>query len=349
MNKLVYLLLEWYHQEKRILPWRQTKDPYHVWVSEIMLQQTRIEAVLGYYERFMNHIPDIFVLAHIPEDELLKLWEGLGYYNRARNLKKAAQIIVENYNGIFPSTYDEILKLPGIGEYTASAIASICFNEPTVTVDGNVLRVYTRIQEDKRNISLNNTKKEIRNELSQMIPLESGDFNEGLMELGETICLPNGIPKCNLCPLQTFCLANKHHSWSKYPVKDEKKAKKELDYTIFLFTYEGMWAIRKRKDPGLLHNLWEFPNVPGKLSLNVVKAYLENNNIEGNITKSITNKHIFTHQVWNMTSYIIKLKEPLKEYLWKKPKEIEEQYALPTAFKPFFEEIKLKNVEINIK
>ena len=184
MKKIVDPLLEWYLENKRMLPWRKTKDPYHIWISEIMLQQTRIEAVIPYYERFMRRLPDISSLASINEDELLKLWEGLGYYNRARNLKKAALIIMKDYNGIFPDTYEEIKKLPGIGEYTASAIASICFNEQTLTVDGNVLRVLARVKEDKRNVDLIRTKKEVRKELEKIIPEDSGNFNESLMEHG---------------------------------------------------------------------------------------------------------------------------------------------------------------------
>ena len=336
------LLLSWYRNNRRELPWRKDKNPYHVWVSEIMLQQTRIEAVIPYYERFMNRIPDIAALANISEDELLKVWEGLGYYSRARNLKKAAQKIVSDFDGIFPTRYEDMLKLPGIGEYTASAIASICFNEATVTIDGNVLRVYTRICEDKRNVDLNGTKKQIREEIKEFMPLEAGEFNEALMELGEVICLPNGKPKCNECPLNSICLANRHQTWQYLPVKLEKKTKKEFFYTVFLFSYHHQYAIRKR-NKGLLKNLWEFPNIEGKMDLQDVDHFLKDQNIEfDNIQQSISYKHVFTHQVWYMQAYEIQVSKELNDFLWVTIMDLEKNYAIPGAFQPFLEEIKHK-------
>lgn len=337
----VLLLLSWYQKNKRVLPWRKDKNPYHIWISEIMLQQTRIEAVIPYYERFMKRIPDVNALATIDEDELLKLWEGLGYYNRARNLKKAAQIIMSEYQGTFPNTYKEIIRLPGIGEYTASAIASICFHEATPTIDGNVLRVYTRLKEDKRNVDLNQTKKEIREEISQIIPLEAGDFNEALMELGETICLPNGEPKCNMCPLSHICKAYLHQSWDKFPVKSEKRSKKELFYTVFLFYYQNQVAIRKRDDKGLLKNLWEFPNELGKMGIADVKKYLKQHQIYfSSVKKGISYKHVFTHQIWYMQSFQIELTSVINDFKWVSIEEIEEKYAIPGAFEPFLKQFK---------
>ena len=334
-------LLAWYQKNKRILPWRKDNNPYHVWISEIMLQQTRIEAVIPYYERFMKRIPDINTLANIDEDELLKLWEGLGYYNRARNLKKAAQMIMSECQGIFPNSYEEIIKLPGIGEYTASAIASICFHEATPTIDGNVLRVYTRLKEDKRNIDLNQTKKEIRKEIEQIIPLEAGDFNEALMELGEVICLPNGEPKCNFCPLNSICLSCKHKSWNKFPIKLEKKLKKEMFYIVFLFSFDNMYAIRKRNGEGLLKNLWEFPDIGEKMELNDVKRYLENEHISWEcIKKSISYTHIFTHQIWYMQAFEIEVTNLIDAYHWVTINELEKNYAIPSAFRPFLEKIR---------
>ena len=200
MKKIVEPLLEWYKENKRSLPWREDKDPYHVWVSEIMLQQTRIEAVIEYYKRFMKRIPDIKRLSLIDEDELLKLWEGLGYYSRARNLKKAAISIVDQYNGIFPCTYEEIKALPGIGDYTAGAISSISFSLKEVAIDGNVLRVYSRINNLDIDVSDLKVKKEVGYQIKKILPSNSGDFNQGIMELGETICLQNGTPKCMECP-----------------------------------------------------------------------------------------------------------------------------------------------------
>lgn len=341
MKKIVDPLLEWYLENKRMLPWRKTKDPYHIWISEIMLQQTRIEAVIPYYERFMRRLPDISSLASINEDELLKLWEGLGYYNRARNLKKAALIIMKDYNGIFPDTYEEIKKLPGIGEYTASAIASICFNEQTPTVDGNVLRVLARVKEDKRNVDLIRTKKEVRKELEKIIPEDSGNFNESLMELGEVICLPNTTPKCEICPIKAFCKANLHQSWNKFPKKGEKSSKKQVFYTILLISFKDEYAISKRNEKQILHSLWEFPNLEGKLSKKEVEEYLKSLNIKDTkIKRGISSKHIFTHQIWYLTSFEIELTNKPAYFTWKKIEEIKKDYAIPGAFKPFLEEIK---------
>ena len=341
MKKIVDPLLKWYLENKRMLPWRKTKDPYRIWISEIMLQQTRIEAVIPYYERFMRRLPDISSLASINEDELLKLWEGLGYYNRARNLKKAALVIMKNYNGIFPDTYEEIKKLPGIGEYTASAIASICFNEQTPTVDGNVLRVLARVKEDKRNVDLIRTKKEVRKELEKIIPEDSGNFNESLMELGEVICLPNTTPKCEICPIKAFCKANLHQSWNKFPKKGEKSSKKEVFYTILLISFKDEYAISKRNEKQILHSLWEFPNLEGKLSKKEVEEYLKSLNIKDTkIKEGISSKHIFTHQIWYLTSFEIKLTNKPAYFTWKKIEEIKKEYAIPGAFKPFLEEIK---------
>ena len=341
MKKIVDPLLKWYLENKRMLPWRKTKDPYRIWISEIMLQQTRIEAVIPYYERFMRRLPDISSLASINEDELLKLWEGLGYYNRARNLKKAALIIMKDYNGIFPDTYEEIKKLPGIGEYTASAIASICFNEQTLTVDGNVLRVLARVKEDKRNVDLIRTKKEVRKELEKIIPEDSGNFNESLMELGEVICLPNTTPKCEICPIKAFCKANLHQSWNKFPKKGEKNSKKELFYTILLMSFKDEYAIIKRNEKQILHSLWEFPNLEGKLSKKEVEEYLKSLNIKDTkIKEGISSKHIFTHQIWYLTSFEIEVTNKPAYFTWKKIDEIKKDYAIPGAFKPFLEEIK---------
>lgn len=334
-------LLAWYQKNKRILPWRKDNNPYHVWISEIMLQQTRIEAVIPYYEMFIKRIPDIHTLANIDEDELLKLWEGLGYYNRARNLKKAAQMIMSECQDIFPNSYEEIIKLPGIGEYTASAIASICFYEATPTIDGNVLRVYTRIREDDRNVDLNSTKKQIRDEIRTWMDTDTGDFNEALMEIGETICLPSGEPKCYICPLNFLCKAYQHHSWIQFPVKSEKRTKKELFYTIFLFHYQNQFAIRKRDNKGLLKNLWEFPNESGKMSLTDVKYFLKQHQIHFlNVKKTISYKHIFTHQIWYMQAFEIELTNLIDAYNWVSIEELEENYAIPSAFKPFLEKIR---------
>lgn len=339
MQEIVNPLLIWYRDNKRILPWRIDKNPYHVWISEIMLQQTRIEAVKEYYVRFMNEIPTILDLANIEEDRLLKLWEGLGYYNRARNLKKAAIKIKEEYHGRFPNTYEDIVSLPGIGEYTAGAIGSICFSLKEVAVDGNVLRVYMRVNNCYDNIDNISTRKNVARELKNILPDNSGDFNEGIMELGETVCLPNGMPKCEICPISKWCQSYKADTMLDLPIRSEKKKPKEEKYTIYLFVYRNLIAIQKRES-GLLQKLWQFPNEEGNLTLNQVKAKLREKNIVSNkIQKNIESKHIFSHRIWKMQSYLIQVDEKIDKYNWVTIEEIKKKYAVATAFQLFIIEL----------
>lgn len=338
MEEIVNPLLEWYYKNKRILPWRVDKDPYHVWISEIMLQQTRIEAVIDYYYRFMKELPTIQDLANCSQDKLLKLWEGLGYYNRARNLQKAAQIIITEYNNTFPSIYQEIISLPGIGEYTASAIASICFSLKEATVDGNVLRVYMRVNNCYNNIDDIKTRKKVRDELIKIMPTDSGNFNESLMELGETICLPNGIPKCDECPVKDLCKSHQNNTYLELPVKQKKKERLEENYTVFLFCFNNMVAISKRCDKGLLYNMWQFFNIKNKMSFSQVQKYLNEENIPfSGIEKAISYTHIFTHKKWNMHSYFILLEDKIEfdDIIWVSLEDLDNIYAIPTAFQPF--------------
>ena len=342
MENYAETMVEWYIKNKRNLPWREDNLPYHIWISEIMLQQTRIEAVIDYYKRFIKEIPNIESLASVEEDKLLKLWEGLGYYNRAKNLKASAIQIMNNYQGNFPTEYTEILKLPGIGEYTASAIASICFKEKQVTIDGNVLRVYTRFYNDTRPIDEVETKKNIREKLLAIIPENSGEFNQGLMELGETVCIPTGIPKCEICPLSKDCLAREKNTYLTLPVKKSKKEKIEEQYTVLLYKYLDLFAIYKRTETSLLHNLWAFPMLEKFLTLTQLKKYLKEQNIKyESITTGPNHCHIFTHKKWNMNSYIIEVSsiDNLSKYKWVNKKELEEKYAIPTAFQPFKKKI----------
>lgn len=335
-------ILKWYQKNKRDFPWRRNKDPYHVWISEIMLQQTRIETVIEYYNRFMKEIPTVFDLALVEDERLLKVWEGLGYYNRARNLKKTAKIIVDNYQGDFPTTYLELIELPGIGEYTASAISSICFGERKATVDGNVLRVYMRYYNERSNISEAKTRALVKTDLEKILPDNSGDFNEGIMELGEVICIPNGVPLCSNCPIKEGCLAKKKNTYLDLPVKNKKKEQKKINYTILLFEYQGKIAITKRTNKGLLNDLWEFPNIEGKYSLSDIKNYLDNSNIKySSIEKSISYLHVFSHQKWDMISYKIKLKEAIDDstIIMRDTRKISEEYAVPTAFQPFLQSL----------
>lgn len=261
LRKIIEPIIEWYQNQEKTLPWKQDKEPYHIWVSEIMLQQTRIEAVKKYYTRFMKELPTIQDLAVVPEEKLLKLWEGLGYYSRARNLKKAAIQIEQEYEGKMPTNYADLLKLAGIGEYTAGAIASISYKEKVPAVDGNVLRVVSRVLASKEDVLLPETKRKITKALFEIMPNEPGDFNEGLMELGEKICLPNTVPMCDKCPIQEFCRAHKENLTKEIPVRIKKQKRKIEKRTVFILEYQNQMAIRKREKTGILAKLYEFPNV----------------------------------------------------------------------------------------
>ena len=260
-------LLKWYGENKRVLPWREKKNPYEIWVSEIMLQQTRVEAVKPFYERFMRELPNVAALAVCPEEKLLKLWEGLGYYNRVRNMQKAAQKIMEVYDGVFPADYEALKGLPGIGNYTAGAVASIAFCIPVPAVDGNVLRVMARLREDGEDILKQSVKNRVEAELTEIMPAEDpGAFNQAMMDLGAMVCLPNGAPKCEVCPLFDQCLAGRHQTWTEYPFKKSAKPRRIEDRTVLLFLDGAHTAVRKRPKKGLLAGLYEFPNFDGVLS-----------------------------------------------------------------------------------
>lgn len=336
IKKIRTPVVQWYQKNKRDLPWRRGKNPYHIWISEIMLQQTRIEAVKQYYERFIEQLPTIKDLANIEEERLLKLWEGLGYYSRARNLKKAAKIIQEQYKNQMPKNYVELIKLPGIGEYTAGAISSIAYDEQVPAVDGNVLRVLSRVVGSKRDVLESRTKKEFMEILAKVIPKQAGDFNEGLMELGELICIPNGIPLCNRCPLQKNCVAKNENLTELIPVRNQKIKRKKEDITVFLLEFKGKIAIRKRNSTGLLANLYEFPNVPQKLTKQEIEKRLKNwNLISYEIEKVGIHRHIFSHVEWNMIGYKIEVINSNEEFMWVKKSDILEKYPIPGAFSPF--------------
>lgn len=340
-NELIKIqnpLLHWYDQNKRDLPWRHTDDAYQIWVSEIMLQQTRVEAVIPYFERFIKRLPTIEALASIEEDALMKLWEGLGYYSRVRNMQKCAQELVRQNQKHLPSTYDELIKLPGIGSYTAGAIASIAYGEKVSAVDGNVLRVITRLQNNFDNVSDLKVRKKIETILNEIMPIQSGNFNQALMELGATICIP-GNPRCNICPLQSLCHSYQEGTMWQLPIKDKKKKQTEEDKTILLLLYQNQIAIQKRPKTGLLASLWEFPNREGHIQ-NIHDLYPH-----AQIEKTPPYKHVFTHKIWNMEGYIIYLQEkPIEEYTWVSLSELETLHSLPSAFKYFLENIPQKNL-----
>lgn len=334
-------LVQWYRENKRDLPWRENPEAYRVWISEIMLQQTRVEAVKGYYDRFLKALPDVQSLAEAEEDQLLKLWEGLGYYNRVRNMQKAARQIMVDYHGVFPSDYEEIRSLTGIGSYTAGAISSFAFGKPEPAVDGNVLRVLTRILADHSDIMKQSTKTKMEKALRKVIPEGSpSDFNQGLIELGAIVCVPNGEPKCQECPVAHLCRAREEGRISEFPVKKKAKARRIEDKTILVFRDDEEIAIGKRDKKGLLAGLYELPNVPGHLSRKEVENYCkEIGLLPIRIKKLPAAKHIFSHVEWHMIGYDIRVDElektNKKEFLFIHPGEIEKTYPIPAAFEMY--------------
>lgn len=331
-------LLEWYDANARVLPWRSEPKPYYVWVSEIMLQQTRVEAVKGYFARFIKELPDVATLAEAKEDELLKLWEGLGYYNRARNLQAAAKTIMEEYNGRLPEEHKELQKLKGIGSYTAGAIASIAYGKPVPAVDGNVLRVMKRLAGSYDDILKASVKTDLEKALTKIMPKRAGAFNQAIMDLGAMVCLPNGKPLCEECPLQKYCVAYKKNIVMEIPVKTPKKNRKIEEKTILVLEYEGKFALHKREDRGLLAGLWEFPNISGKIKKESLMEIVEEENF---IVKELgESKHIFSHIEWRMIGYYIHLsKKTNKDYIWASREELVKQYAIPSAFSAYVQEI----------
>ncbi len=334
------LLLPWYAQHRRELPWRQDRQPYHVWLSEIMLQQTRVEAVKGYYARFLEALPTVEDLARCDDESLHKLWEGLGYYSRVRNLKKAAQVIVSEYAGQFPQEYARVRALPGIGDYTAGAICSICFDLPTPAVDGNVMRLLSRLLLDDTPIDLPKQKRHIHDLLAQVYPPQAGDFTQALMELGATLCGPNRRPDCASCPCKDICMAFLRGNPESLPVKLPKRGRREEEKTVLIISCDGDYALEKRPEKGLLAGLWQFPNVPGKLDAQAgIQAAKDLGFSPKAITRQVDRDHIFTHIRWDMRGLYLEVHEKCQGFTWLTGEEINAQAALPTAFRQFWEEI----------
>lgn len=344
-------LLAWYDAGRRILPWREEPTPYHVWLSEIMLQQTRVEAVKPYYDRFLRHLPDIASLASVEEEELLKLWEGLGYYNRARNLKKSAMQIVEEYGGEMPGEYEQLIGLAGIGSYTAGAIASIAFQKAVPAVDGNVLRILSRLRLDDRDILDARVRKSIEEELKAVMPEDRpGDFNQALMELGAMVCIPNGSPKCEACPWDKLCQARIQERISEYPKKTPKKPRKIEKKTILVILDEHYVALHKRDAKGLLAGMYEFPMLEGHMSGEEVLAYLKQSGMSPlRIQKLESSKHIFTHKEWHMIGYQVRVDELARttaadrmDYIFIDPAETKSRYPIPSAFAAYADHMEMK-------
>lgn len=372
LKQLVSPLLKWFLSHARILPWREEPTPYRVWVSEIMLQQTRVEAVKSYFERFTKALPDAGALSVCPEDELLKLWEGLGYYNRVRNMQKAAVEVVENYGGQLPADYEKLLKLKGIGHYTAGAVASIAYGIPVPAVDGNVLRVLTRVSADDTDIMKQSFRNEMealleelmhgngdRNEKNVFPWMEdavnlraqvyhgnlAGAFNQALMELGATVCVPNGAPLCEECPWENLCEAKKQGLIEQIPVKSKSKPRKIEKKTVLILRDDQKVAIRKRPGKGLLAGLYELPNVEGNLGQEEVLSLVKEMGYAPIRIQPLGDaKHIFSHIEWHMTGYAVRVEEPEMQpqvqsekigtdgLLFVDAEDAKEKYAIPSAF-----------------
>mgnify|MGYP000889080554 CR=1 FL=1 len=334
---IVEPLLNWYAANRRELPWRDEPTPYRVWISEIMLQQTRVEAVLPYFERFVRELPDVRALAEAPEDRLLKLWEGLGYYSRARNLQKAARLVLSEYGGALPRRPEELKKLPGIGDYTAGAIASIAFGRPEPAVDGNVLRVLARLTADVRDVRDPAAKKRAAAALRAVYPEDrGGDFTQALMELGATVCLPNGAPLCGACPLSGPCEGLKTGRAASLPVSAPKPARKTEEKTVFLLLCGGRAALQKRPESGLLAGMWEFPNAPGALSPEEARRTLAGMGLRPRGLESLpAAKHVFTHLEWRMRGYAARVPVRSDRFVWTDRRELRGEYAVPAAYKTF--------------
>ncbi|MDD6194604.1 MAG: A/G-specific adenine glycosylase [Lachnospiraceae bacterium] len=354
LNILVEPALKWFYENKRDLPWRQGRNPYGIWVSEIMLQQTRVEAVIPYYQRFMEALPDIEALAKCPEDRLLKLWEGLGYYNRVRNMQKAARVIVEEYGGEMPGTYQRIVSLPGIGPYTAGAIASIAFGEKVPAVDGNVLRILSRVAEDDRDILKESTKKSVTAALQRIMPEAAGDFNQALMEIGALVCIPNGEPKCQQCPWQFCCEAYAHQSYDRLPVKTKAKARRIEERTVLLIRDGQRILLGKRPAKGLLAGLYELPNLTGHRKEEEILEFAKAQGLMPlHIEKLPEAKHIFSHIEWHMIGYMVQVADVdsyhataegclPSDCLLVDLDQVQREYAIPTAFEKYVEFVSLK-------
>ena len=333
MNNFSILLQDWYEKNRRILPWREEATSYHVWLSEIMLQQTRVEAVKGYYSRFLEMFPSPLSLASADIDTVNKLWEGLGYYSRARNLLKAAIIIKEKYGGVVPSQKSDLLELPGVGEYTSNAIMAIAYHKPYVALDGNLIRIFARLCECSLKAKDPKIKEKASNFYRARLTIDPSVFNQALMDLGELVCLPHGTPRCSFCPFASICKAHQNKHELAYPVLEEKTKKKKVELTLFIVRYKDSILIQKRNDIGLLASLYEIPNVEGCLSPSEAEKYLiEKGFALISLTSLPKKKHVFTHLVWDMNAYLVMVNGYPNGSLFVNQDELRHSYSLPSAF-----------------
>jgi A/G-specific adenine glycosylase len=337
MENIAVPLLAWFYQNRRLLPFRQEPSPYHIWVSEIMLQQTRMTAAVPYYERFIAALPDAAALAGCEPEHLHKLWQGLGYYNRAANMQKAARIVCGQYGGSLPADYEALRALPGIGDYTAGAIASIGFGLPVPAVDGNVLRVFARLCNDDADITRPQTKARFTElDLGCQPPQAPGDYNQALMELGALVCLPNGEPLCGQCPLAAQCAGRAAGRQAALPVKPPKQERPQIPVTVALVRSPAGLLLQKRPAKGLLAGLWQPLAFEGlALDCDALFAALCKLGVDSVPLKKLPPaRHVFTHRVWKLNGWAFSASAvPLPEgYVWADDTQLADHYAVPSAF-----------------
>lgn len=339
-------ILSWYHKHRRTMPWREEPLPYYIWISEIMLQQTRVDTVIPYFHRFIRKYPDIRSLAESDEEELLKYWEGLGYYNRVRNLRFTAKELMENHGGKLPESFNELIRLKGIGEYTAGAIASEAFGETVPAVDGNVYRVMARLTGERGDIRERSVMIRLKETARAILPeKDTGDFNQGMIELGALICIPKGSPKCGLCPVKDHCIAYEKEIQDEIPIRRKNKERKIEERTVFLLESEGggdgsRYAIRKREEGNLLAGLYEIPHEEGFYSKEEAEEFLGNMGVEVLSIEGLKErKFLFTHIEWRLKGYHVKIHGEHEDYIFETLDNISKNYTLATAFRDFFAEL----------
>ncbi len=339
-SKIAEKLLDWYGENKRDLPWRRNHDPYSIWISEVMLQQTQVGTVIDYFIDFMKKFPTVKDLAEASEDEVLKAWTGLGYYSRAKRLKQTAVILQEKYDGLFPKDFDKVIKLPGIGPYTAGAILSIAYNLRFPAVDGNVLRVFSRLFNDHRDIGDTKTQQSFEEVALKLLPADCRHFNQGLMELGSQVCLPKN-PRCEICPVHSLCLSHQYGCEKLLPFKKARVKNIQLDMEVAWVEYNNLILIIKRPSEGLLASLWGFPIIERNLTLQEGLSIKEELEVLLGTTVELLEplkkaKHVFSHRTWNMTLYRFKAFKKIipdtPETEWIDLQQLR-NYPFPTAFK----------------
>ena len=337
-------LISWYRRSARELPWRKTRDPYAIWISEVMLQQTRAVTVIPYWERFLKEAPTVKSLAELPDDRLMKLWEGLGYYNRARNLKKCARFLMEKYDGKLPNDYEKLRELPGFGPYIAAAVGAFAFSLPVVPADGNVFRVFCRFYGISDDLRSETTKRKIRALAVENTAEPAGDYGQALIELGATVCIP-GTPSCDLCPLAPGCTAKALGSQADLPFISRARPRRIERRCVVVVSCGGKMLLRKRPNKGLLAGLYELPSYLGEGSEKKTLLFVKKMGFEALRIRSLPfAKHIFSHLEWHMDAYRVDVAETALpvgcEGILVTPDELGRTYALPSAFSAWLDELR---------